>query len=212
MRIATDPSPICAPDSVIASGVALDSWDVLAIGIGAAVDFFCAAKAAEGASPRTIDWYRMLLTRAVRGFGAARPVDAIAAVELRAWLLALRSTLAPVSIAAYVRGLKAFGNPPVRAREPPGGRHPSGRDAPRHGQGREGTDRAVRTTARRALVRYLGTRGRPTPADPRFMSTWRRALNPRAIHTVVSRLGRRAGVATRCSPQIRGPVEVRISR
>ena len=32
------------------------------------------------------------------------------AAELRAWLLELRSSLAPESIAGYVRGLKAFGN------------------------------------------------------------------------------------------------------
>jgi hypothetical protein len=82
----------------------------LAIGLGAAADFFCAAKAAEGASPRTVEWYQMILVRAVRRFGEARPVDAIPAAELRAWLLELRATLAPESIAGYVRGLKAFGN------------------------------------------------------------------------------------------------------
>ena len=90
--------------------IALDSGGVLAIGIGAAADFFCAAKAAEGASPRTVEWYRMILVRAVRRFGDPRPVDAITAAELRAWLLELRSSLAPESIAGYVRGLKAFGN------------------------------------------------------------------------------------------------------
>jgi site-specific recombinase XerD len=82
----------------------------LAIGLGAAADLFCGAKAAEGASPRTVEWYRMILIRAVRRFGAARPVDAIPAAELRAWLLELRGSLAPESIAGYVRGLKAFGN------------------------------------------------------------------------------------------------------
>jgi site-specific recombinase XerD len=78
--------------------------------MGAATDLFCAAKAAEGASPRTVEWYRMILIRAVRRFGEARPVDAIPAPELRAWLLELRASLAPESIAGYVRGLKAFGN------------------------------------------------------------------------------------------------------
>jgi site-specific recombinase XerD len=48
--------------------------------------------------------------RCVRRFGEARPVDAIAAAELRAWLLELRATLSPESVAGYVRGLKAFGN------------------------------------------------------------------------------------------------------
>ena len=110
MRSAPDSTPICAPDSFGASGVALDSGGVLAIGIGAAADFFCAAKAAEGASPRTVEWYRMILIRAVRRFGDPRPVDAIGAGELRAWLLELRSSLAPESVAGYVRGLKAFGN------------------------------------------------------------------------------------------------------
>ena len=80
------------------------------IGLGAATDLFCAAKGAEGASARTVEWYQMILVRAVRRFGEARPVDAIPAAELRAWLLELRSTLAPESIAGYVRGLKAFGN------------------------------------------------------------------------------------------------------
>src|SRR5258706_3640878 len=110
MRSAPDTTPTCAPDSFGASGNALDSGGVLAIGIGAATDFFCAAKAAEGASPRTVEWYRMILIRAVRRFGEARPVDAIPAAELRAWLLELRGSLAPESTAGYVRGLKAFGN------------------------------------------------------------------------------------------------------
>ena len=56
---------------------------------------FCAAKAAEGASPRTVEWYRMILVRAVRRFGEARPVDAIPAAELRAWLLELRAKWTP---------------------------------------------------------------------------------------------------------------------
>jgi integrase/recombinase XerC/integrase/recombinase XerD len=80
------------------------------IGLGAATDLFCAAKADEGSSPRTVEWYQMILIRAVRQFGEARPVDAIPAAELRAWLLELRGSLAPESIAGYVRGLKAFGN------------------------------------------------------------------------------------------------------
>jgi hypothetical protein len=40
---------------------------------GAAVDLFVAAKAAEGASPRTLEWYGMIRGRAVRRFGADRP-------------------------------------------------------------------------------------------------------------------------------------------
>ena len=87
MRSAPDSTPTCARDSFGAPGIALDSGGILAIGIGAATDFFCAAKAAEGASPRTVEWYRMILIRAVRRFGDPRPVDAITAAGLRTWLL-----------------------------------------------------------------------------------------------------------------------------
>jgi hypothetical protein len=52
------------------------------VGLGAAADLFIAAKAAEGASPRALEWYRMITGRAVRRFGLDRPVDAISAAEL----------------------------------------------------------------------------------------------------------------------------------
>jgi hypothetical protein len=51
-------------------------WTRSRSGLGAATDLFCAAKAAEGASPRTVECYHMILVRAVRRFGEARPVDA----------------------------------------------------------------------------------------------------------------------------------------
>jgi hypothetical protein len=110
--VATSPdySPVCSPDTSVPSATSLDSLGPIPIGLGAATDLFCAAKAAEGASPRTVEWYQMILVRAVRQFGQSRPVDAIPAAELRAWLLELRASLAPESIAGYVRGLKAFGN------------------------------------------------------------------------------------------------------
>lgn len=76
----------------------------------AAADQFCAARAAEGASPRTVEWYRMITVRCVRRFGEAWPVDSVAAAVLRAWLLELRATLSPESAAGYVRGPRAFGN------------------------------------------------------------------------------------------------------
>jgi site-specific recombinase XerD len=256
MRSAPDSTPICAPDSSGASGIAPDSGGIPAIGIGAAVDLFCAAKAAEGASPKTTVWYRMILGRAVRRFGAARPVDAVPAAQLRARLLELRSTLAPESIAGYVRGLKAFGNwcvaeelagaPGFRALRRPhvprrliapftdaelrsllalgderdralvllfldtglrlselaglrvGDIRP---DGTLHVMGKGSKERVVPlgTTARRALVRYLGTRGRPAAADALFTGS-QGALQPRGIQGVIARLGRRAGVATRCSP------------
>lgn len=256
MRSAPDTTPTCAPDSFGASGIALDSGGVLAIGIGAAADFFCAAKAAEGASPRTVEWYRMILIRAVRRFGDPRPVDAITAAELRAWLLELRSSLAPESIAGYVRGLKAFGNwcvaeelaagPGFRALRRPhvprrliapfsdaelrsllaladereralvlllfdtglrlselvslrvGDVRP---DGTLHVLGKGAKERIVPlgTTARRALLRYLGTRARTSAADPLFTGR-QGALSQRGTQQAIARLGRRAGVGTRCSP------------
>jgi hypothetical protein len=89
--VATSPdySPVCSPDYLGPPATSLDSLGPIPIGLGAATDLFCAAKAAEGASPRTVEWYRMIVGRAVRRFGDARPVDAIPAAELRAWLLEL---------------------------------------------------------------------------------------------------------------------------
>ncbi len=52
----------------------------------------------------------MVLGRAARDLGADRPLDALTPPELRDWLLTLRETLAPISVAGYVRGLKVFGN------------------------------------------------------------------------------------------------------
>ncbi len=75
-----------------------------------AAEVFCAAKEAEGLSPRTIAWYAMILDRLIGRFGSERPVDELAPADLRAWLVELRATLAPVSIAGYVRGLRAVGN------------------------------------------------------------------------------------------------------
>ena len=50
-----DFAPVCSPDSADLIGDSLDSVKSLAIQLGAATDFFCAAKAAEGASPRTVE-------------------------------------------------------------------------------------------------------------------------------------------------------------
>ncbi|MEX0629686.1 MAG: tyrosine-type recombinase/integrase [Chloroflexota bacterium] len=77
---------------------------------GAAVEHFLTAKAAEGASPKTIEWYRMVLGRAARDLGLRPPLDALTRTEPRSWLLGLRATLSPISVAGYVRALKAFGN------------------------------------------------------------------------------------------------------
>ena len=54
MRIAPDSSKHCAPDSFADSGIAPDSCGPMPLGIGAAADLFCAARAAEGASPHRI--------------------------------------------------------------------------------------------------------------------------------------------------------------
>jgi site-specific recombinase XerD len=71
---------------------------------------FLAAKTAEGAAAKTLTWYSWILRRLTGALGEARPVDSLDRPDLRAWLLELRSTLAPVSVAGYVRTLKVFGN------------------------------------------------------------------------------------------------------
>jgi integrase/recombinase XerC/integrase/recombinase XerD len=52
----------------------------------------------------------MILVRLVRSTGRDRVVDGIDPAELRAWLVELRTTLAPVSVAGYVRTLRVLGN------------------------------------------------------------------------------------------------------
>jgi integrase/recombinase XerD len=108
MRWASDTPDKWAPDLSAADAWALDtSPDGLSL--GAAIEHFLTAKAAEGASPKTIEWYRMVLRRAGRDLGADRALDSLTPNELRVWLLTLRETLSPISVAGYVRGLKAFG-------------------------------------------------------------------------------------------------------
>ena len=60
MRSSPDSTPVCSPDSLGLIGDSPDSATSLAIGLSAAADFFCAAKAAEGSSPRTVEWYQMI--------------------------------------------------------------------------------------------------------------------------------------------------------
>jgi len=52
----------------------------------------------------------MILARLARALGAERAVDGLDPAELRTWLVELRATLAPVSVAGYVRTLKVQGN------------------------------------------------------------------------------------------------------
>jgi integrase/recombinase XerD len=106
---APDSPDLWAPDSWLSAAWAPDSGGP-GLSLARAVELFLAAKSAEGASPKTIEWYRMVLGRAARDLGGDRALDALTAPELRDWLLTLRTTLAPVSVAGYVRGLKAFGN------------------------------------------------------------------------------------------------------
>ncbi len=108
MRWTPDTPDKWAPDLSASGAWALDSSPG-AMALGAAVEHFVTAKAAEGASPKTIEWYRMVLGRAARDLGPGRALDSLTPNELRAWLLTLRETLSPISVAGYVRGLKAFG-------------------------------------------------------------------------------------------------------
>jgi hypothetical protein len=49
-----DYSPVCSPDYLGPAATSLDSLGPIPIGLGAAADLFCAAKAAEGASPSEV--------------------------------------------------------------------------------------------------------------------------------------------------------------
>lgn len=105
---APDSPDLWAPDSGSPNRWAPDSDGHLTL--GRAVELFLAAKAAEGAAAKTLTWYAMILRRAVTALGDGRPVDSLDGPKLRAWLLELRSTLAPISVAGYVRTLKVLGN------------------------------------------------------------------------------------------------------
>lgn len=112
MATSPDSFPVCSPDTERPTAGSLDprgALDAFAVSLGAAVELFLGAKAAEGASPRTIEWYRMILVRLVRSIGQDRAVDGLDPAELRAWLVELRTTLAPVSVAGYVRTLRVLG-------------------------------------------------------------------------------------------------------
>lgn len=64
----------------------------------------------EPVQPATATWYRMILARLGRAFEADQGVDGLTAPAVRGWIVELQATLAPVSIAGYVRTLKVFGN------------------------------------------------------------------------------------------------------
>jgi site-specific recombinase XerD len=109
MAWAPDSPDSRAPDSWLAGAWAPDSGS-RRLAFGRVVELFLAAKGAEGASPKTLEWYRMVLCRAARELGSDRTLDTLAPAEVRDWLLSLRQTLSPISVAGYVRGLKVFGN------------------------------------------------------------------------------------------------------
>lgn len=52
----------------------------------------------------------MILARLGRAFEPDQVVDGLTAPAVRGWIVGLQATLAPVSIAGYVRTMKVFGN------------------------------------------------------------------------------------------------------
>jgi integrase/recombinase XerC len=80
------------------------------IRLRAGIRLYLDAKTAEGLSPRSIEWYAMVLGRVARDLGPGREIDTISPSELRAWLVTLRETLSPGSVLGYYRASKAFGN------------------------------------------------------------------------------------------------------
>ena len=198
----------------------------------------------------------MILERAVRAFGAELSVDRLTGPDLRAWLVELRTTLAPVSVAGYVRTLKVLGNwlqaeglaearalrslrkPKVpekliepisddtlrrllglasvrdraillllldtglRVSEAAGIRlgdlRPDG-SVKVMGKGAKERIVPIGSTARTAIVRYLGQRGSGLPDAPLFLGP-RGALDWRGMQQVLKRLKTRAGISGRLSP------------
>ncbi len=251
---APDSPDLWAPDSGSPNRWAPDSQGHLTL--GRSVELFLAAKAAEGAAAKTLEWYRMILIRLVRSFGEERLVDGLDPAELRAWLLELRATLAAVSVSGYVRTLKALGNwlaaeelaratglrslrkprVPSKLVEPVAddamrrllaaagvrdraillllldtGLRVSEAAALRLGdlradgtfnvQGKGAKERIVPvgSTARQAIVRYLGRRGSGRSDDALFLGR-RGRLDARGIQQVVRRLKTRIGIVGRLSP------------
>jgi hypothetical protein len=75
MARAPDSPDSRAPDSWLRGAWAPDSG-AAGLSLGRAIQLFLAAKGAEGASPKTIEWYRMVLGRMARDLGAERPLEA----------------------------------------------------------------------------------------------------------------------------------------
>jgi site-specific recombinase XerD len=198
----------------------------------------------------------MILARAIRKFGADLAVDRLTGPDVRAWLVELRTTLAPVSVAGYVRTLKVLGNwlladelaeaTSLRALRKPrvpdkliepvpddtlrrllglatvrdraillllldtglrvseaagirlGDLRPDG-SVKVMGKGAKERIVPIGSTARGAIVRYLGQRGPGTPDAGLFLG-WRGALDARGLQQVLKRLKLRAGITGRCSP------------
>jgi len=81
----------------------------------------------------------MILARLIRSLGSDRSVDGLDPAELRAWLVELRTTLAPVSVAGYV----------PRDQEAPGGGVAT---CARPSLGQRGLERRI-------VIRYLPSSG-----------------------------------------------------
>ena len=152
MQWAPDSPDLWAPDFGHPKQWASDSFEPLTL--RRAVDLFLGAKAAEGASPKTITWYRMILERAVRGSEAA---------------------------GIRLGDLRPDGSVKV--------------------MGKGAKERIVRigSTARTAIVRYLGQRGPGAPDAPLFLGR-RGAPDWRGMQQVLKRLKTRAGITGRMSP------------
>ncbi|HEX7951286.1 MAG TPA: tyrosine-type recombinase/integrase [Candidatus Limnocylindrales bacterium] len=198
----------------------------------------------------------MILVRLVRSIGQDRAVDGLDPAELRAWLVELRTTLAPVSVAGYVRTLRVLGNwlaaeglaeaaalrglrrprVPHKVIEPVAddvlrrllsicsvrdraivllmidtGLRVSEVASIRLGdlradgtlkvQGKGSRERMVPvgSTARQAIVRYLGQRGPGRPDDALFLGR-RGEISARGLQQMVRRLKGQVGVTGRLSP------------
>jgi Phage integrase family len=129
----------------------------------------------------------MITVRLVRAVGSDRSVDGHDPAELRAWLVELRTTLAPVSVAGYVRTLRVLGNWLAAGTLKVRGKGSRERMVP------------VGSTARQAIVSYLGQRGPGQPEDALFLGR-RGEISSRGLQHMLRRLKGRVGVTGRLSP------------
>jgi hypothetical protein len=166
MEWAPDSPDLWAPDSATPNRWAPDSGGHLTL--GRAVDLFLAAKAAEGAAAKTLEWYGMILHRAIRGLGEERPVEQLAGPELRA------------GSSSSARRCRQSASPATSGRSRCSATGWRPRSSPRPRRCGRSASRASPTSSssRSATMRCGGSSGSPTSATGRSSLAIRALIEP----------------------------------